>query len=270
MTGTDGWILSVIVSGTVSDDEWILNPLIQLAHPRKKIFVIRSGVARDSLPTVSVVFLIVAEGSLSDLMIPRSGEPRLADAENPVRPLESVEFGAVSFYTPPFNWVLALAYWENWAQWSYGWIEDARHAPVLILLGKGWAFAIANPGLEIPMILITTVWIIRAFNIAFSPITNVTLDSAITLGRWAAPAADDFFECPPIARMAMVIFSLSLPIHGHDEWVLLLHWKSELFDCLPIRGNFETSGTVLLREAKYTGTPVQPPGGCSYFKNHSS
>ena len=79
----------------------------------------------------------------------------------------------------------------------YGWIEDALHAPVLILLGEGWAFAIANPGLQIPMILITTVRIIRAFNITFSPIVNVTLDSVITLGRWAASAADDFFEGPP-------------------------------------------------------------------------
>ena len=91
----------MIVSVTVSDDEWLLNPLIQLAHRRKKIFVSRSGVVRDSLPTVSDVFLIAAEGSLNDLTIPHSAEPRLADAGNPARPLESVEFGAVSFYTPP-------------------------------------------------------------------------------------------------------------------------------------------------------------------------
>ena len=102
------------------------------------------------------------------------------------------------------------SYWRNWSVWLFSWIEGSRHAPVLILLGKGWKFSAANPIIQIQMILISAVWIIRAFNIAFSSVVNVTIDSAITTGRWILVVVGDFFEGAPVGRMITIALFLYL------------------------------------------------------------
>ena len=201
-TGADGLILSEIVSKTVTDEEWLLNPLVQLVRRHKKIFVSRSGLAHDKFPTVSDVFLIDNEWSTRDLMLPQSADDTPIDtAPEPSQSAVAPERG--SSYVPPFDLTAAVLYLKSWSQWMYGWLEDARNAPGLIVLGKGWTCAMTTPELQIPMLLISTARLVSALNLTFSSVVKVSSDSAITVCTWIVAVVDDFFEGSPIARVAM-------------------------------------------------------------------
>ena len=204
-TGPDGLILSVVRSKTVTEEERVLNPLIQLIDLHGAVFVSRSGAFHDSLPTAQAIFLMDSSGDQNDLMLPQP------DAELSVSPPPVIhqpivlEEKSMDSYLPSFNWTSLKLSWQSWAFWLYGWIEDARHAPVLILLGKGWTIAISNPILQIPMILISVGWAIQALNLTFSGLVKVTMESAGAVLKWIAVVVDDFFEGSPLARIVMGI-----------------------------------------------------------------
>ena len=210
--GTDGLILSATVSKTVTEGEWLLNPLIKLVHLHGEIFDSRSGMVRDSLPTVLALFLIDSQGDRNDLMLPHSDDGRAGIAHPLAQTSLAVEIEAVSSFTSPFNWTYISKYWRNWSEWIYGRIEDSRHAQISVLLGKGWTLALANPALPIPMVLFSAAWIVRAFNITFSSVLNVTLDSDGVMIRWIVIVIGDFLEGSPVARLLVGIALLYLSL----------------------------------------------------------
>ena len=215
-TGPEGAILSVVVADSVTEEEKKMNPLIQLVQQHESIFVSRTGSVHSSLPTVTAVLLIDPDGGKNDLMLPQPEDiSSLSTPADIAVPQSVVAINSSTVDNKPLEvdsslssrWILV---WKDWAAWLYSWVEDARHAPVLVVLGKGLIATASNPLLHIPMVLISGIWLIQALNLTFSSIVTVTMDSAVVVGKWLVLAIDDFFEGHPIARFIMVVVGLYL------------------------------------------------------------
>ena len=162
--------------------------------------------------------------------------PRLETASPPDTRLSTVETpqvpSALNKYNSYFGTSYLSSYWENSPSRLYRWIEDARHAPALIILGKGRTFDCDNPILQIPMTLISAVWIIQAFNITLSSLMKVTFGASFSTVRRVMLDFDDFFRRRPYSAVPLGSRGY-LPQYDYAYRAFLLFWSTIFADSLP-------------------------------------
>ena len=171
----DGALLSVAIDlASILPGELSLDLMASAVEHRKKLFVIRAGIVRGCLPTVrSFQFPILDDGDTTSVRSVGSFSPpmhppmpNLSDVS--AKPLADVPTPALSiFAVAPLSSVSDLI-----RLWSRNvslitFIHNARHTPVILVLGKLWSWPWRCQYLNIPLGLIADVWLFHALNIAW-------------------------------------------------------------------------------------------------------
>ena len=202
-TSIDGSVLAVSADmTTIMEGELHLDPLAAAIEKFHKLFVSRTGFVHEDIPTVFAFQF--PSGAVSR----RSSEASTnTKSDKPVSPLShpgsssGIKTFAPLADSPPsvqsrsiWSWISAPLRWFGWnfTRWSI--IEDARHAPVIILLGKAWSWSLAVPYVQIPLGILTALWSIQALNVTWAGIWTNALTVVGRAAVWVFNIMDEFFD----------------------------------------------------------------------------
>ena len=107
--------------------------------------------------------------------------------------------------------------------WNFEWplfFYDARRAPVILALGKLWSCDWTCPFVQIPLGLITRLWLISVLNITWESVWNNTSTFATEVAYWGFRILDDIFGQSQFSRAIFFVVVLYLAFLGVGGCIL--------------------------------------------------
>ena len=90
----------------------------------------------------------------------------------------------------------------NYSWWQF--LTDARHTPAVLALGKMWSWSLAVPYVQIPLGIITALWLIQVLNVTWSGIWANVFGVPGGAAHWIFTIVDDFFDHSVYFRIAFL------------------------------------------------------------------
>ena len=193
-TTAEGAVLSATIDpSTILPGELHLDPFASRIDRYKKLFVSRTGFVHEKFPTAFAFQFAQSRSSRASSVVDSissaasDGVSVSANLSQPTVVVDNV---------PPSTWSWALSVlkrWSNGFTW-FGFLRDARHTPVIIVLGNMWKWAWAVPYVQLPLGVVTALWLLSVCNVTWNDLWTGAGAVIVNTVMWIFTLADEFFD----------------------------------------------------------------------------